>query len=102
MRSRISMAERGPHPDGAVPYLDRANRNVVRPQVERAAAFKIKASVVPMTGQDTVLDAAAFERKTHVRTTIVERSSFAQSARPSQRRDSCADVLCAAMTPVNV
>jgi len=67
------MAERGPHPDGAVPYLDGANRNVVRPQVERAAAFEIKASVVPMTGQDTVLDTAAFERKAHVRATIVER-----------------------------
>jgi hypothetical protein len=69
----ISMAERGPHPNGAVPYLEGANRNVVRPQVERAAAFEIKASVVPMTGQDAVLDTAAFKRKAHVRATIVER-----------------------------
>jgi hypothetical protein len=52
--------------------FDRADRYVVRPQVEGAAAFEIEAGVVPMTGQDTVLDAAALEREAHVRATIVE------------------------------
>src|SRR5262249_17524653 len=42
------------------------------PQVEGAAAFEIEAGVVPMTGQDSVLEAAAFEREAHVGATIVE------------------------------
>src|SRR6478752_1848997 len=68
----IGMTERSIHPNLSVVYLDRADRYVVRPQVEGAAAFEIEAGVVPMTGQDAVLDAAALERKTHVRATIVE------------------------------
>src|SRR5262245_22025822 len=66
------MTERGFHPNVAIAYLDRANRYVVCPQVERAAAFEIEARVVPMTGQDSVLEAAAFEREAHVWATIVE------------------------------
>src|SRR5262245_42321063 len=66
------MTERGFHPNVAIAYLDRANRYVVCPQVERAAAFEIEAGVVPMTGQDSVLEAAAFEWKAHVWATIVE------------------------------
>jgi hypothetical protein len=42
------------------------------PKDQGAAAFKVKASVVPMTGQDAVLNAAALEREAHVRATIVE------------------------------
>src|SRR5260370_24154545 len=53
-------------------HLGRAERYGARPQIEGAAAFEIEAGVVPMTGQDAVLDAAALERKTHVRATIVE------------------------------
>jgi hypothetical protein len=49
-----------------------AGRDVVRPQVEGAAAFEIEAGVVPVAGQNPVLDAAAFEREAHVRTAIVE------------------------------
>ena len=72
VRGGIGMTERGLHPDVAIAHLDRADRYVVRPQIEGAAAFEIEAGVVPMTGQDAVLDAAALERKTHVRATIVE------------------------------
>ena len=72
VRGGIGMTERGLHPDVAVAHLDRADRHVVRPQVEGAAAFEIEAGVVPMTGQDAVLDAAALEREAHVRATIVE------------------------------
>jgi hypothetical protein len=77
VRRGIGMTERGLHPHVAVAHLDRADRNVVRPQVEGAAACEIEASVVPMTGQDTVLDAAALERETHMRATIVEREDAA-------------------------
>ena len=72
MRGGIGMTERGLHPDLAVAHLDRADRHVVRPQVEGAAAFEIEAGVVPVAGQDAVLDAAAIEREAHVRATIVE------------------------------
>src|SRR5438445_13621861 len=66
------MSERGLHPDVTIAHLDRADRHVVRPEVEGAATFEIEASVVPVTGQDAVLDAAALEREAHVRAPIVE------------------------------
>jgi hypothetical protein len=66
------MTERSFHPNLSVAYLDRADRYVVCPQVEGAAAFEIEAGMVPMAGQDAVLEAAAFERKAHVRAAIVE------------------------------
>src|SRR5262249_5737887 len=72
VRGGIGMTERGLHPDVAIAHLDSADQYAVRPQIEGAAAFQIEAGVVPMTGQDAVLDAAALERKTHVRATIVE------------------------------
>ena len=72
VRCGIGMPERGLHPDVAIAYLDRTDRHVVCPEVEGASAFQIEASVVPMTGQDAVLDAPALERETHVRATIVE------------------------------
>src|SRR5262249_56848536 len=72
VRAGIGMTERGLDPDVAIAHLDRTDRYVVRPQIEGTAAFEIEAGVVPMTGQDAVLDTAALERKTHVRTTIVE------------------------------
>src|SRR5262249_48049335 len=61
----IGMTERGLYPDIAIAHLDRADRHVVRPQVERTAAFEIEAGMVPMAGQDAVIDAAALERKAH-------------------------------------
>ena len=69
----IGMTKRHLHPDFAVAYLDRTDRCIVRPQVERTAAFEIKSGVVPMTGQDAVVDAPAIEREAHMRATIVER-----------------------------
>jgi hypothetical protein len=72
MRGRIGVAERGLHPDFAITQFDRKLRYIVCPNIKGAAAFEIKAGVMPMTGQDAVLDAAALEREAHVRTTIVE------------------------------
>ena len=77
VRNRVGVAERGLHPDLAVAHLDRAGRRVVRPEVERAAALEIEAGVVPMTGQDAVLDASAVEREAHVRASVVEREHAA-------------------------
>jgi hypothetical protein len=72
VRRRIGMTERGLHPEVAITHLDREDRDVVCPKVKGAAAFEIEAGVVPMTGQDPVLDAAALQREAHVRATIVD------------------------------
>src|SRR5262249_32633499 len=73
VRGWIGMTERGLYPNLTIAHFDGADRYVVRPQIESAAAFEIEASVVPVTGQDPVLDAAALEREAHVRAAIIER-----------------------------
>ena len=73
MARRIAVAERRLDPDLAVTHLDRTGRNVIGPEIERAAARQIEAGVMPMTGEDAVLDAAAIERKAHMRAAVVER-----------------------------
>jgi hypothetical protein len=72
VRGGIGMAKGRLHPHVALAQLDRTGRDVVRPQVEGAAAVDVEPRVVPMAGQDAVLDAAAVEREAHVRATIVE------------------------------
>ena len=67
------MTDRGLHPDLTFPQFDREGRYIVRPKIKGAAAFEIKAGVMPMTGQNAVLDTAALERKAHVRATVVKR-----------------------------
>jgi hypothetical protein len=56
----------------AIAQFGREDRYVVRPQIKSATTFEIEPGVVPMTGQDAVLDAAPLERETHVRAAIVE------------------------------
>ena len=72
MRGRVGIAERGLHPHFQVAHFDGTSRHVVGPQIKGAAACQIEASVVPVAGQDAILDAAAVERKPHVWTAIVE------------------------------
>ena len=66
------MTDRGLDPDLAIPQFDRKDRYVVCPKIKSAAAFEIEAGMVPMTGQDAVLDAAALQWEAHVRAPIVE------------------------------
>jgi hypothetical protein len=66
------MTEGSLHPNLAIAHLNWADRHVVRPQVECATAFEIEVRVVPMTGQNAVLNAAALERETHVGATIIQ------------------------------
>ena len=73
VRGGIGMTKRGFNPDLAIAHFDRTDWCVVRPQIEGATALKIEAGVMPMTGQNAVLDAAALERKAHVRATVIER-----------------------------
>src|SRR5258706_14637618 len=71
-RRRVGEVEDGFHPHLRATHLNGTGRHVVRPEVEGAATREIKASVVPVAGQDAILDAAAVEWKAHVRTAIVE------------------------------
>src|SRR5215207_3928440 len=69
----VAMTKRGLDPDLAVvTHLDRTGRDIVGPKIEGAAARQVEARVMPMAGQDAVLDAAAIERKAHMRAAVVK------------------------------
>ena len=74
MSSWIGIAEHRLHPDlAARPDLDRTSRHVICPQIKCTAACQFEAGMVPVAGQDAVLNAAAIERETHVGAAIVKR-----------------------------
>ena len=69
----VAMTKRGLDPDLAVvTHLDRTGRDIVGPEIEGAAAREIEARVMPMTGQDPVLDGATIEWEAHVWAAVVE------------------------------
>src|ERR1700751_3286066 len=73
----IGIAEHRFHPHlAARPDLDRASRHVICPQIECAAARQFEPRMMPVAGQDAVLDAAPIERETHMRAAIVEREDM--------------------------
>ena len=59
------------HPHVAVPYLHREYRHVVGKEVEGAAALQVEVRVMPVAGQDAVLDRPPVQRETHVGTAVV-------------------------------
>ena len=67
----------GRHPDFALDDADCAQGHVVRPEIEGRAAPQIETGMMPMAGEDAILDAAAMERKAHVRAAVVERDHIA-------------------------
>jgi hypothetical protein len=71
--SGIAVPELGLDPDFGAADLDRAGRDVIGPEIERAPARKIEARVVPVAGQDAVVHAATLEREAHMRAAVVER-----------------------------
>ena len=74
---RIGEAAFGGDPDLAVLDPRPGGRHVVGPQVERAAAFEIEAGMMPVAGEDAVLDAALVQRKAQMRAAVVERMHLA-------------------------
>jgi hypothetical protein len=64
-------------PYHAVTDFDRRGRHVVGPWIERAAGSEIEARMVPMAGEDSVLDRAAMQRKAQVRATVIQREHAA-------------------------
>jgi hypothetical protein len=64
---------RGINPDLTPLHTDGEGPDIIGPGVEGTATRKIKASVVPVTGQDPVVERAAVQGKPHVRASIVNR-----------------------------
>ena len=58
-------------PNFVVAHLHGEGAHVVGPLVESAAAGQVKARVVPVTDEQTVLDGALVQRETHVGTAVV-------------------------------
>ncbi len=73
MRGVVAQRRRGRHPHLAADDAHGAQRHVVGPEIEGRAATQIETGMVPVAGEDAVLDAAAMERKAHVRAAVVER-----------------------------
>ena len=69
---RVGTVEYRSDPGLVIAQLDETGWHVVGPQVERAAAGQIEPGVMPMAGQDAVLDRAAVEREAHMRAAVVE------------------------------
>src|SRR5260370_28050991 len=83
MFDRIGVAENRLHPDlAARPDLDRTSRHVICPKVEGAAARQFEARMVPVAGQDAVLDTAPIERATPMRAAIVQRQDVPPRMHP--------------------
>jgi len=59
------------HPHLAVANLYREDARLIGKLIESTAAFQVKASVVPVTGQDAVLYSPPVQREAHVGTAIV-------------------------------
>jgi hypothetical protein len=72
VRRGIGMTRCGLYPYIAIAQFNREGRYVVCPKIKGTATFQIEAGVVPVTGQDAVLDTTALKRKSHVRAPIVE------------------------------
>jgi len=84
----VRVTRPGMDPNGAIiPQLDWSGRDIIGPQVEGAAAGKVKAGMMPMTGQNPVPDRAAVKRKTEMRATVVEREDTAPVVHDKQRTD---------------
>src|SRR5271168_3894647 len=74
MSNRVGVAKHRLHPDlTARADLDGASQHVVCPKVKGAAARQFERRMMPVAGQDAVLDAATLQRETHMRTAVVER-----------------------------
>src|SRR5205807_1483180 len=62
----------GSEGDDTVAHFDVVGRHVVGPQIEGAARAQVEAGMVPVTGEDAIVDAALVQGKAKVRTAIVD------------------------------
>jgi hypothetical protein len=59
-------------PDLTIANLHGEGRHVVGERVKRAAAREVEFGVVPVAGEDAVLDGAPMKRESHVRAAVVQ------------------------------
>jgi hypothetical protein len=64
------------HPDYAVGDVDGIAADVICEGIESTATGEIEPGVVPVAGQDAILDASPVQRKTHVGTPVVHREQL--------------------------
>ena len=65
------------HPDYAVGYTYRIAADVVGEGIESPATGEIEPGVMPVAGEDAVLDTSPVQGETHVGTTVVDREQLA-------------------------
>jgi len=89
MGSFRSRGRRCRDPNGAVEDAHASQRHIVGPEIEGRTTTQIETGVMPMAGEDAVLDVAAVEGKAHVRAAVVERDDVVANGddkdRPSGR-----------------
>jgi hypothetical protein len=68
----LRVPEIGLDPHLPTAHLDRAGRDIVGPEIERAATRKIKPGMVPVAGENAVLNASAIEGEPHMRAPVVK------------------------------
>src|SRR3954453_9442256 len=74
MSNRIGVAKHRLNPDlTARADLDGTSGHIVCPKVKGAATRQFEPRVMPVAGQDAVLDAATLQGETHMGTAIVKR-----------------------------
>ena len=71
--------------------LDGCGRDVVCPQIERAAGAQVKAGVMPVASQNAVFDRAAVQWEAEMGTAIVEREDTAPIVHDEQRTRAAGD-----------
>ncbi len=83
-------------PYDALVDAHRKRAHVVGPLIEGTPGREVEARVMPVAGQDAILDAPAIERDAHVRASIVHRED--SPARVEQRDHVAIEVDCAALS----
>ena len=88
----VGVARPPAHPHGSVvPQFHRGGRDVIGPEIERPAARQVEAGMMPVAGQNAVLDRTAVKREAEMRAAVIERVDASlimydqQWARPAAR-----------------
>ena len=59
------------HPDLAVYNVDREAAHIVGPEVERTTTGKVEAGMMPVTGENTIVDGTFIQGEAHMRATVI-------------------------------
>ena len=65
------------HPDVAILNLHRKAAHIIGPQVERATTRQVEAGMMPVAGQDAIVDSAFVQGETHMWTAVINSVNLA-------------------------